>query len=432
MGKKLLLLQQGLANQTPTVISTADATFSSSPPVRSGNVNISNLLEAPATPTSLAASASASASDLSSISSSPPLAALTSSNNGGNGSSHHLAGTSSSASTSDFWWQEVGTRVNRLLTLCNYGPASLTWHARFIRDYIVPALGDAPAYQTTFDGQRRLVPTFPTFMCDDHSPIEYGIAWSTPSLSGTGTATKSTNGRSSSNGSGTSSAQPATSTPTKPTPTACVRFAIEAIDSHQDLASNAGLNYTAAHRLMTDLESAGYADFTLFRKLVARLTIDEPTRHLEECAVRSQLFFGFDLASQNEGGGAGGGGGKPLVKVKAYVLPHLKAHHEGKDPEELLLSVLEEGDDFLPHAKSSAMRMVCDYLRTVECKAGAGGGGSGGNSNCSCRPPEPYILSVDAHDGDDARLKLYVRYRTNDFEEVRWRGERARACDLEY
>lgn len=307
--KKVVL--QGM-DQAPTVLSTKDASLSSSPLTGDEVSHFSSSYSSYCGPT--------------------PTSVIDS--------------AASPVEPADFWWREVGLRTNHLLALCGYSQDAMDQHARFICSYIIPALGDPP---TISSATGLLRPTFPSYMCDDYSPIEYGIAWTKPD---------------------------------KP----CPRFAIEAISPSHVLESTGGINLTASYQLMNQLEAGGHADFILFRKLVSLLTIDLPaSRAMYGCAVKSQTFFGFDL-TDGDPRAEKEKDRRPRVKVKAHVMPWLKAHQFGLDAGELLLETLESGD--LPHSSCAAIRLVCGYLRSLK----------------GASRPEPYILSVDAH-ADDPRLK---------------------------
>ncbi|CAD6910953.1 unnamed protein product [Tilletia controversa] len=167
----------------------------------------------------------------------------------------------------DFWRGAVASPLLVMLQQARYSAEAINVFENFLEVYVLPALGCAP--QKTARGWEF---AFPSFMNDNHSPVEIGLSW------------------------------------TKGQPS--VKFSIEPIGCPSDAGSSMLSNLHAAERLLQRLQAGGLGSFERLRDL-AQCCISEEQDETSE--ARSQVFVAFDL--QRSGN----------VLVKAYLMPHARA-----------------------------------------------------------------------------------------------------------
>ncbi|KAE8231331.1 hypothetical protein CF326_g3655 [Tilletia indica] len=252
-----------------------------------------------------------------------------------------LPSASSSPSDEDleFWRRSLASPLLEILRQTQYSTEAIDAFKNLIDTLVLPALGRAP--QRTGQGWNF---AFPSFMNDNHCPVEIGLTWE--------------------------KGQPS------------VKFSIEPIgcpsgDEFQTLA-----NLLAAERLCQALSAAGLGNFDRLRDLAKHCICEEYDGDLLQ---GSQVFVAFDLKRSGK------------IFAKAYLMPHARAKRTSASNFEVVDEAIRR-----VHADGTAWSKVCSYYHSL----------------CPSERPEPVVLSTDCSDDASARIKIYFRYRTKDFESV--------------
>ncbi|KAK4153857.1 aromatic prenyltransferase, partial [Chaetomidium leptoderma] len=245
------------------------------------------------------------------------------------------------------WNMRLGEQLSRLMQMAGYSKDSQAIHRAFFAHNVAPALGPCPDGTTT-------TAQWPSFMTDDHSPVEFSWAWSEK----------------------------------RPTPS--VRYSAEPIGWLAGSDADP-LNTKAAVGLLgRTLPLAPSLDLHWYRHFLGATTTNTPSRLHDPL---SQTFIAFDL--EHDG-----------MVVKYYFVPTLKALSLGK-------SNLELAEDAIlalpspPNTKNATgfevpLRAVTDFIR----------------SHPEPLQPAVEIVAVDCVDPAQSRIKIYVRSRETTFASV--------------
>ncbi|KAK0739371.1 tryptophan dimethylallyltransferase-domain-containing protein [Apiosordaria backusii] len=206
------------------------------------------------------------------------------------------------------WNMRLGDQLSRLMQMAGYSKDSQAIHRAFFAENVAPALGPCPDGTTT-------MPQWPSFMTDDHTPVEFSWAWSEKS-----------------------------STP-------CVRYSAEPIGWLAGSDADP-LNTKATIGLLgRTLPLAPNLDLYWYRHLLGALTTNTPTSSHHPL---SQTFTAFDLERDS-------------MTVKYYFLPTHKALSLGKSN----LELAEDAILALPspcrtdlNGFESPLRTVTDFIRS--------------------------------------------------------------------
>lgn len=245
------------------------------------------------------------------------------------------------------WNMRLGEQLSRLMHLAGYPKDSQAMHRAFFAHNVAPALGPCPDGTTT-------AAQWPSFMTDDHNPVEFSWAWSEK----------------------------------RPTPS--VRYSVEPIGWLAGTDADP-LNTKATVGLLgKTLPLAPSLDLQWYRHFLSATTAT--TTPSKSHHPLSQTFIAFDLERDS-------------MVVKYYFLPALKALSLGK-------SNLELAEDAIlslpsPSHKGSAgfeapLRAVTDFIR----------------SHPKPSQPAVEILAVDCVDPALSRVKIYVRSRETTIDSV--------------
>lgn len=253
-----------------------------------------------------------------------------------------------------YWAQNLGKTISCLMRSHSYSLDQVKRFQNFFNAHVAQALGEAHSYRIGEHGSK-----WTSFMCDDGSPVEIGLAWKAKDQ----------------------------------TPHAQVRFAIEPVDDTE--VRRRGTNFGATHTLIDQLYRSGHISslgWQLFR--IVDQALAPLNYHGDAGPSRTRYMIGFDLLRPNCMA-------SPLVQVKAYfVLSALcspQDDHEQIQPDSQLETVLEAIADLAPSPGFSQLKA---YLQALP----------------SPQRGRPLILSVDleATDGSAPRSRVKVYWRFPD------------------
>lgn len=249
----------------------------------------------------------------------------------------------------------MGGHLDGLMEDASYAPSARMRFNAIFQAHIAPFMGEPPHRQRMLYGGQA----WPSFMTDDHTPIEYGLAWKgrakTVSLEGEATAPPQ------------------------------VRFSIEAIDTSEVMRY--GTNRSASLRIVSSLAAAGLLDASLFHTLFDRICIEA---HKDRSQRGSEIFLGFDILPSGS------------VSVKAYfVLEHGSSVDSTSSSRDLVVDCLSRLDHQM-HGKADTGSWTnrCGYNRIIQQLQKVDQEKQG----------KPVLLSVDLVRPQDSRCKLYWRF----------------------
>jgi DMATS type aromatic prenyltransferase len=250
-----------------------------------------------------------------------------------------------------YWKKTVGVHLDGLMEDAFYTASARQRFAVIFQTHIVPFMGEPPHRQRMLYGSQA----WPSFMTDDHTPIEYGLAWKgrakTVSMNGEAIAPPQ------------------------------VRFSIEAIDTSEVMRY--GTNRSASLRIVSSLASAGLLDASLFHTLYDKICIEA---HKDRNQRGSEIFLGFDILPSGS------------VSVKAYFV--LQHGNESSSSEDLVINCLSRLDHQMHSKAADSWTNRCGYDRIIQQL----------DSVDFKKRGRPVLLSVDLVKPQDSRCKLYWRF----------------------
>lgn len=237
-----------------------------------------------------------------------------------------------------------------MLSSANYTPTQHSKHLEFFSQWVIPLLGPKPRY---ING--KCVPTFKSYMCDDHTPVEFSLAW------------KSDNSK------------PMVRLSIEPLPTdvqadqsQIVQYGLFVLDNLQQT-----FQYP-----MSAFANYFVMDASLFFNILKTIGF---SNNQKGPVIVSNIFLGFDLLPFQ-------------AQLKAYCV--LSSSLDVVEKRALVSKVISA------YARDTAASAILAYFQSKSADWR------------STYSPDPIIIGVDCTGTDDARIKIYIRYKVTDFDQI--------------